>query len=105
MKKSQLEEKALRIIKLNGLTEPEQEYRFDPARKWRFDFAYPKNKVAIEIEGGIWTRGAHSRGAHFNSDSEKYNRAVILGWRILRYTTNTIERIPADLLDILEQTS
>lgn len=29
------------------------EYRFHPTRKWRFDFAIPHIKVAIEIEGGL----------------------------------------------------
>ena len=101
MKKSKLEERALNIIKLAGFTEPESEYRFHPTRKWRFDLAYPKNKIAIELEGGIWTMGAHSRGAHFNSDSEKYNEAVILGWKVLRYTTNTLNNIPNDLWRLL----
>ena len=29
-----------------------QEYRFHPPRQWRFDFACPTKKLAIEIEGG-----------------------------------------------------
>ena len=67
-----------------------EEVKFHPDRKWRFDFASPNKKLAIEIEGGIWVQGAHSRGAHFNSDCEKYNNAALLGWRVFRITTNMI---------------
>lgn len=65
------------------------EHRFCK-RMWRFDFAHPKTKVAIEIEGGTWVGGAHSRGAHYRSDCEKYNAATKLGWRVFRLTTDMI---------------
>jgi hypothetical protein len=68
------------------LPEWEPEFRFHPVRKWRFDYAWPMFKVAVEIEGGIWVRGAHVRGGHFLSDAEKYNNAGLLGWRVFRFT-------------------
>ena len=74
-----------------------KEYRFHPTRMWRFDFAFPDLKIAIELEGGVYTRGAHTRGAHYKSDCEKYNSASILGWVVLRYTTDMINNIPEDL--------
>lgn len=64
----------------------QREYRFTPERKWRFDFAWPSRSVAVEIEGGIWNNGAHVRGAHFESDAEKYNEAAALGWKVGRFT-------------------
>lgn len=75
------------------------EYRFDPKRKWRFDFAFPFEKVALEVEGGVWTGGRHTRGSGFVKDMEKYNRAAVLGWRVLRCvpddlcTMDTIEMV------------
>ena len=83
------------------------EYRFDPERKWRFDFrmhgisfpTYEWHRVALEVEGGVWTQGRHTRGSGFVKDLEKYNRAATLGWRILRVqpkdlcTTETIEMV------------
>jgi hypothetical protein len=69
-----------------GIESPSTEYRFHPSRKWRFDFCWPEKWVALEIEGGIWNRGAHVRGAHFLSDCEKYNEATLLGWRVFRFT-------------------
>jgi very-short-patch-repair endonuclease len=68
----------------------EREYRFHRTRRWRFDFAWPAQLVALEVEGGTWIRGAHSRGKHFEADCEKYNEAELLGWRVLRATTNMV---------------
>jgi len=68
-----------------------REYRFHPERKWRFDFAFPAHRVAVEVEGGVWTRGRHTRGRGYIADIEKYNEAVILGWRVLRVTREHIE--------------
>lgn len=71
-----------------GLPPPMPEYRFatDLFRKWQFDFAFPPWLVALEVEGGIWRRGggAHSHPSGILRDIEKYNAAVLLGWRVLR---------------------
>ena len=72
-----------------GLT-PVPEHRFAPPRRWRFDLAFPDRKLAIEIEGGAFTRGRHTRGAGFVKDMEKYNAAVLLGWRLLRFTPSQV---------------
>jgi very-short-patch-repair endonuclease len=69
---------------------PEPEYQFHPSRKWRFDFAFPDEKVAIECEGGTWTNGRHTRGSGFQKDLEKYNQAALLGWTVLRFTGRMI---------------
>jgi len=67
------------------------EYQFNPNRKWRFDYALIDYMVAIEIEGGVWTNGRHTRGKGFINDMEKYNSANILGWHVLRYTPEQFE--------------
>lgn len=64
----------------------EGEFKFHPSRKWRFDWAWKDKKVAFEYEGGIFTNGAHTRGAHYDSDCEKYSTAAILGWTVIRAT-------------------
>jgi very-short-patch-repair endonuclease len=68
-----------------GLPEPTTEYKFHSERKWRFDFAWPEFRVALEVEGGIWIGGRHNRGRGFKKDMEKYNSAARLGWRVLRF--------------------
>lgn len=66
------------------------EYRFYPTRRWRFDFALPDYRIGIECEGGTWTNGRHNRGAGFEKDCEKYNRAALEGWTVLRFTKRMI---------------
>jgi len=50
------------------------------------DFAWPKYKLALEVEGGVHTNGRHTRGAGFMKDMEKYNEMTRLGWRLIRTT-------------------
>jgi hypothetical protein len=67
------------------------EHKFHPERRWRFDFAAPGAMVALEIEGGVWVRGRHSRGAGMIADMHKYNAAVSLGWSVIRVTPQMFE--------------
>ena len=79
------------------------EYRFDLTRRWRFDFADVRRKIAVEIEGGIWVRGKHVRGKGYENDCRKYNAAALQGWTVLRFTPGmvtdgTLERTIAEAL-------
>lgn len=83
--------------RLYGIPEPQAEFRFHPTRKWRFDYAWPTAKylgrpVAVEIEGGIWTRGRHTTGRGYLADLEKYNEAARLGWFVLRFTPTQLRK-------------
>ena len=69
------------------------EYKFHDTRKWRIDFAIIDLKIGIEIEGGVWSGGAHTRGKGFIEDMEKYNAAVTFGWVILRFTPQDLNKI------------
>lgn len=66
------------------------EYRFHPIRRWRFDYANVETKTAIEIEGGVYSRGRHVRPIGYIKDMEKYNSAVENEWVVLRYQTNEV---------------
>jgi len=77
-------------LRLAGLPKPEREYRFDPTRKWRADFAWPALKLLVEVEGGTWMQGRHARGAGMRADAQKYNHAVLENWRLLRVTPDMI---------------
>ncbi len=61
-----------------------REIGFIETRRWRFDFAHTATMTAIEIEGGTWSGGRHTRGAGFIADAEKYNTAAELGWTVFR---------------------
>jgi len=86
-----------KIYRLN----PIAEYRFHLPRKWRFDFAWPDVKIAVEIEGGTWGVSRHTTGSGFAADCDKYNDAAKRGWIVLRYTTDMVKNGSA-ILDVLE---
>ena len=87
---SALEDTLLFQIKAAGLPEPEREYRFHPVRKWRFDLAWPSQQIAVEVQGGTWVQGKHSRGQGHTNDCEKMNTAQIMGWIVLSFTGDMI---------------
>lgn len=89
---SQLEEMFALQVRAVGLPVPEREFTFAKPRRWRFDFAWPEQLVAVEIEGGIWSRGRHGRGSGIVGDIEKGNAAVIRGWRLLRFTGDMVKK-------------
>lgn len=81
---SHLERLMLDRIRQAGLPEPQAEFRFHPTRRWRFDFAWPEHKLALEVEGGEWVQGRHNRPQGFQEDLEKYQAAMVAGWSVYR---------------------
>lgn len=88
----------------NGVPIPERQCRFHMAYRWRFDLAWPFPSVAcslyditgrripcdpklagvaLEVDGGLFVKGAHARGARIARTHDKLNAAAIAGWRIL----------------------
>ena len=67
-----------------------KELQFYKSRKWRFDYALPKYKIALEVEGGVWTQGRHTRPQGFLGDMNKYNTATLCGWRVFRTTPSKL---------------
>lgn len=78
-------------IRAAGLPEPTREFRFSEDRRWRFDFAWPDEKLALEYEGGSFINGAHGRGKQFEMDAVKYGIALLLGWRVLRVNSHMVD--------------
>ena len=68
----------------------QEEFRFHHKRRWRFDFLV--GKFGIEIDGGIWVRGRHSRGKGQIADMEKANAAAMLGYFMLRFTPQQVKQ-------------
>ena len=89
---SNLELLLLAQLKEKGITGYMMEYRFHPTRRWRFDFAFERIKLAVEVEGGTWSGGRHTTGSGFEKDCEKYAEALILGWRVLRVTSTMVKK-------------
>lgn len=99
-KQSNLERAFLTYLKqaqLSGMDipDPEPEYLFNtPHSKHAIDFAWPKERIAVECEGGVFTNGRHTRGAGYTEDCRKYNLLTLQGWRLLRYTRQMLDSDP-----------
>jgi very-short-patch-repair endonuclease len=78
------------------------EYPFSPPRKFRFDFAHPEAKIAIELQGGLWTNGRHNRGSGLLSEHEKLNLAASHGWRVFFLNSETVNEL--GIYDVIAQT-
>lgn len=78
---------------------PIVEYRFDPTRRWRFDFAWENERVAVEIDGGQYMAhgGRHAR----DGDRDKHNRAALLGWRVIRFSPQQLSANPEAAIAIV----
>ncbi len=88
-RRERLELALLQQIRAAKLPEPERQYRFHPERMWRSDFAFlddPFAPLLVEVDGGTWSGGRHTRGAGYQADCEKANEAVLHGWLLLRVT-------------------
>lgn len=69
-----------------------REHKFHTKRRWKIDLYLPDYKIAIEIEGGIWNGGRHTRGYGYKGDVEKYNEVVLAGLHLLRFVTDHVKR-------------
>lgn len=91
---SLLEECLLTELLSAGVPPPEREYPFGGiggGRKWRFDMAWPGDRVALEVQGGGWVHGRHTQPKGFENDCEKASHAAACGWRLLLVTARMIQ--------------
>ncbi len=100
MAKSDLRQQFLEAWEDHGLdgSDITTEYRFHPARRWRFDVAFPSMRIAIELDG--FGFGHQSKGQR-RKDNQKANAAVLCGWTLLRYTS--AELVPSRIADTIEE--
>jgi very-short-patch-repair endonuclease len=83
---SALEDRLLAQVKAAGLPVPERELRVLAGRRFRIDFAWPAARLAVEVDGGAFVGGRHTRGIGFTQDAEKSNLLALEGWRVLHVT-------------------
>lgn len=93
----------VRLLVAGGLPEPVREYRFAAEHvgsgpgvrerlkaaglnDWVADFAWLPQRVILEVQGAVWTGGAHTRGKGYTRDLKKARDAARLGWRLIACT-------------------
>lgn len=92
MSKSELEESLAEQLNEAGLTEYKRDYRFDaPFSRRHLDFVFPAEMVAIEVQGGTWAGGRHTRGAGYEKDRKKAMDAQLKGYLMLEVTSTMIK--------------
>jgi very-short-patch-repair endonuclease len=84
------EQTFLLMLRARKMPTPTPEFRFHPVRKFRWDWAWPEHRLALEVEGGVWSGGAHGRGTGIVRDMEKSTLAAEEGWRIIRVTPSNL---------------
>lgn len=72
------------------LPAPERQAKLIPGREYAFDFAWPAAKLAVEVNGGEWSRGAHNRSWGQRRDNEKARLVQELGWRLWTFTGSEV---------------
>lgn len=102
LKKMDKEDLFTKICKAELGVDVIKEHKFYEGREWRFDYAIPSNMLAIEVEGGAWSNGRHTRGSGFIKDMEKYNTATSMGWRLLRVIPD--ELLTSKTLELIKKT-
>lgn len=88
---TELESLFLAQIQAEQLPDPIYQHLFHPKRKWRFDFCWPEEMLAVEINGGNWIGGAHARATGLKRDYEKLNAAQNWGWRVLQFDADMVK--------------
>ncbi len=90
-RRSALEETMALQLRAAGIAF-EREHRFHPTRMWRFDFVLlpVERRIAVEIHGGTWVHGKHSRPLGQDADMRKHNEALALGWRVIAVSTDHV---------------
>ena len=74
------------------IPKPVTEYKFHATRKWRLDFAWVPQRLAVEIEGITYGGGRHQRVEGFVKDAEKYEAAMMMGWLVYRVPGRWVAR-------------
>lgn len=83
-----------------GMPMPLEQFEFHSERKWRFDFAWPALRVAVEIQGMVnGTPGRHQRTAGYSNDCDKLNAAIELQWFVLQFTSVHLVQQPVQAIE------
>ena len=91
MSQSKLEDLFAFQLDALGLTGYVREYQAITGRKFRFDFAWLEHRLLVEVNGGTYTKGAHSTGQGIARDYEKANLATLDGWRVLMFDGKAVK--------------
>lgn len=76
-------------------------HAYAKGRGWKCDFAWPNRRLIVEVEGGVYTQGRHTRPSGFVKDIEKYNALTEAGWKVLRFSRREVKS--GEALNVIER--
>lgn len=79
------EEQFFQLLSIAGLPLPAKEVIMITGRKYRVDYAWPSMRFGVEIQGGVFTRGAHGSIYGILQGYKKSNDAAQHGWTLMYY--------------------
>ena len=91
------------MVNLAKLPPAIRELKAIEGRQFRLDLAWPEQKLAVEVHGGVFIGGRHTRGVGFSSDCEKTRLLVLMGWRMLPFTGEDVRERPVYVLDQIRE--
>ena len=92
--------KVLRAAKVVGWR---RQHKYVPGRKFQADFAFPLQKLLVEVDGGIYSRRAHGSVTGIIADMKRSNIAAISGWRVMRFRPDEILKQPEEVVEQIKQ--
>ena len=98
---SQLEDLFAMQLDAAGLGGYVREAQIIPNRKFRYDFYFPEHRLCVEVQGGVWSNGAHSRPTGIKRDYEKSNLCTQYGFKLLQFDVKAVKS--GEALDVTEQ--
>lgn len=85
------------------LPAPVAEFLFAPPRRFRGDRVWQGSRVIVELQGAVWSGGAHGRGSGITRDCDKARHAAAGGWRIFPVTSEDLRNRPDEVFGLLRQ--
>jgi very-short-patch-repair endonuclease len=85
--RSEAERLLVKLLRQAGITGWKTNY---PVGGYRVDVGFPKQKVAIEVDGWAF----HSDHEVFHKDRKRQNAIALLGWQVLRFTWLDLTEYP-----------
>ena len=86
---SALERRMGRLLRVAQIPPPDREHPV-MAGAYRLDFAWPEQKLAVEVDG----YASHSSTQAFQRDRSRQNALVVAGWTVLRFTWDDVSNQP-----------
>lgn len=98
---SRFETRFNRLLRRAGLPLPQRQVEIRDGGRFiaRVDFAYPTQKVVIEADGWLY----HSGRKPSHRDGSKGNDLGLLGWIVLRFTTEDLRDRPDEVIEMVRE--